>query len=372
MSLAKCPTALDCNCSEFPFRNFSSEVPDPATFFSFDFETIYPPLGAPDSWWGTTVGREPCESVVSQQDADDCARRGAETDIWDTWSSGGHPIPLFGNRQTQCSFACPTGFDPFIYTVPAGTVIARSQEDADAIAESLCLFRGPLAKVCIPTKPKFMATPISWWPMEEAVGNRADIITADAAHALVPVGGNDSQVPGKVKKGMMIAPTTYSVQHQSSNSVPDFGFVQTSLTFCGWCNPNTTGLDIGISFNAISAFFNLSFNFTTGTVVGKIQKGGTFATVATVCPVTGTGWFFFLLDYDINTGKVRVQINNGIPAQSAGSAFIPSIASGVMDIYPYTGASIILDELAFFESKLSDSDIAILYNSGNGTTWPIS
>ena len=151
MSVNKCDKVLDCGCSEFPFKNLSAEGVEPATFFAFDFETITPPLGAPDSWWGTTVGREPCESTISQQDADDCARRGAETDIWNTWKDGGVPIPIFGNNQTQCSFACPAGFDTFVYTVPAGTVIARTQEEADVIAASLCQVRGFESKVCVPT-----------------------------------------------------------------------------------------------------------------------------------------------------------------------------------------------------------------------------
>src|SRR5258706_6463647 len=63
------------------------------------------------------------------------------------------PNPLFGNAAQSCQVPCPTGFQPFVYTVPAGTVVARSQEQADALAASLCLTRAQQNRVCVPNPP---------------------------------------------------------------------------------------------------------------------------------------------------------------------------------------------------------------------------
>lgn len=143
---------LHCPCEKNPFSNLSSERPDPASFFSFKFTNVHIPLGAPNPWWGTTVAVSACTSAVSQQDADDCAGRGGTNAILDTETTpDGIPIPIYGNQAQSCQVACPTGFQPFIYTVPAGTVLARSQAEADALAASYCLSRAQQHRVCVPT-----------------------------------------------------------------------------------------------------------------------------------------------------------------------------------------------------------------------------
>lgn len=135
--------------------NLSAEAADPPSFFSFEFFDAVVPLGAPDPWFGTTAGGDSCTSVISQQDADDCALRRIENDVWGTWPEngrGGPAIQIFSNNAVQCQIDCGEGFDPFIYTVPAGTVIARTQEEADALAASYCLNRARPNKVCVPSK----------------------------------------------------------------------------------------------------------------------------------------------------------------------------------------------------------------------------
>jgi hypothetical protein len=144
-----CDQAIRCFCdspSDNPYSNYSAEAPDPITFFAFEYVQALPPLGAPDQWWATTAAPGPGFSPISQFDADDTAVNGANPITG--WRSGGQPIPLYGNHLTQCLIACPEGFDPFVYEINPGTVIARTQEEADAIAASLCAFRGFLAREC--------------------------------------------------------------------------------------------------------------------------------------------------------------------------------------------------------------------------------
>lgn len=148
-----CDRALHCDCAPTPFRNFSAEAPDPADFFAMSFFMGSPPLNAPPAYWtipGSALGT--CESIVSLQDAQDCANRHAESKVLDTWVDHGVPVRQFGNVEQNCQLPCDVG-DPFTYTIAAGTVIATSQAEADTLAASICLYRANLAKVCsaVPT-----------------------------------------------------------------------------------------------------------------------------------------------------------------------------------------------------------------------------
>lgn len=149
MANQPCPTALICDCAPTPFRNFSSEAPDPADFFAFAYFFNDPPLNAPIVDYTVPIGIGGCYSVVSQNDANDCALRVAQNDAWDPWRQpqGGH-VQEFGNTEQTCAFPCPNGAPDFIYTIAAGTVIAHSQAEADAIAASLCQYRGQLVIDC--------------------------------------------------------------------------------------------------------------------------------------------------------------------------------------------------------------------------------
>lgn len=119
-----------------PFANLSAEKPDLNIFLSVQFRRVPNP---PPNNWGTTVCNAFCESSVSQEDADDCARRKAFECIVDypppdprrpDW-----PEPIACNQVQTCQ----QGDD--CYTIPAGTVCAFSAIEAAAIAESLCNHR---------------------------------------------------------------------------------------------------------------------------------------------------------------------------------------------------------------------------------------
>ncbi len=149
MANQPCPTALICDCAPTPFRNFSSEAPDPADFFAFAYFFNDPPLNAPPVDFTNPIGIGGCYSVVSQNDANDCALRVAQNDAWDPWRQpqGGH-VQEFGNTEQTCHFPCPNGAPDFVFTIAAGTVIAHSQAEADELAASLCRYRGQLVIDC--------------------------------------------------------------------------------------------------------------------------------------------------------------------------------------------------------------------------------
>lgn len=179
MSINACDRALICGCDATPFRNFSAEAPDPADFFAMAFFAGSPPLNAPAGFWtipGSALGT--CESIVSPEDAQDCATREAENTVWDTWIEGGVPVRQFGNAEQVCVLPCAAGEDPFVYTLAAGTVIATSQAEADALAASICFYRARLAKVCIPNPVVFSIDALLLDNVSDLAKN-AKVITGD-------------------------------------------------------------------------------------------------------------------------------------------------------------------------------------------------
>lgn len=137
MATWPCPTIVDCACGENPFRNLSSENPDPLTFFARSFPPFPPTINGPlDTFWAPGCVSD-CFSVVSQFDAEACALRQAT--ICNNSPPTGNPAgpELFGNEPQSCEVACPMG-ESFSYSIPAGTFLAVNQELANLIAQSFC------------------------------------------------------------------------------------------------------------------------------------------------------------------------------------------------------------------------------------------
>lgn len=132
-------------CDDDPIANFTAEGPD-SDRFSFIFRAhVTPPLG-------TIIGDVDrpgfCYSTVSQQDAEDCAREDAEENL--VTQPPYHGITIYHNTVQSCTGSCPDG-SPFTYTVPAGTVVAFTQLEADQRAFGLACQRARTNKVCILT-----------------------------------------------------------------------------------------------------------------------------------------------------------------------------------------------------------------------------
>lgn len=137
MTIWPCQNIIDCFCLDNPFRNLTSENPDPLTFFA----RVFPPFpvtinGPLDTFWAPGCVSD-CFSTVSQFDAEACALRQA-TVCNNSPPTGNPPGPqLFGNEPQSCEVACPMG-ESFTYSIPAGTFLAVNQELANLIAQSFC------------------------------------------------------------------------------------------------------------------------------------------------------------------------------------------------------------------------------------------
>lgn len=155
MAAISCPTAIECfpcaDDSQNPFQNLSAEQNDTERFLSFCF---FPCDRTPRSFPPNTDGRftcaTVCESSISQQEADDCAaRKAAECTL---------PSP---ECVSTVNNPCERRLPPVILyyntegctAVPPGTVVALSQADADAIAQSKCDTRGEPPSPPSPPEP---------------------------------------------------------------------------------------------------------------------------------------------------------------------------------------------------------------------------
>lgn len=140
MATIPCPNSTPCIDPAAPVTNFSSEAPDPNTFFSLRWPPINPnnpvgggpgsPLFPPPVWFSEGCAAE-CTSTVSQLAADECAAAQAETCMV---QKTGNPAAC--NDPQSCSTVCPDG-SIFTYTVPACTIAAPSKAIANFQAEAL-------------------------------------------------------------------------------------------------------------------------------------------------------------------------------------------------------------------------------------------
>ncbi len=98
-----------------------------------------------------------CESEISQDTADDCARAQAFECSYDNAPTVGNPTPnnvhppaRFGNTVQECEALCADG-NGVTLVIPANTVVTGTQADADARAHGLACKRAAELRVCFVT-----------------------------------------------------------------------------------------------------------------------------------------------------------------------------------------------------------------------------
>lgn len=146
-------TAIPCSnvskdclpCDDDPIANFTAEGPDSDRFLFIFRAHVIPPLGVVP---GDVDRPGICYSETSQQDAEDCARQDAEEALVD--QPVYRNVSIFHNTVQSCTGTCKDG-TPFTYTVPAGTVVAFTQLEADQRAMGLACQRARTNRVCILT-----------------------------------------------------------------------------------------------------------------------------------------------------------------------------------------------------------------------------
>jgi len=160
----KCPGPAPGLEGDSPITNYSAEYNDGADFTGLSFPVWFPDDPGNPAWWtaNSCSGLFECVSFISQDDADDCAKRLADICSYtprlpttgdpscdvDPSSCVEAPPTLFYNTNQSCPFRCPDG-SLFYWTIYAGTVVAESQELADKAAAALACERASRHWVCM-------------------------------------------------------------------------------------------------------------------------------------------------------------------------------------------------------------------------------
>jgi hypothetical protein len=152
MANRPCNQAIICPGSDNPLGNFSSEAPDPFSYFSFRYPIVNPhnPIGGdgpriPPTYFANDCAGI-CVSTISQEDADLCAARQAY--ICSHTPPGGQPPQLFFNTLQTCSVACGNG-SFFVWQVPPGSFVALSQAAADEQAQAYACLQAARHAFCL-------------------------------------------------------------------------------------------------------------------------------------------------------------------------------------------------------------------------------
>lgn len=190
IDIISCPGSNGLD-ADWPIQNWTSEALDKPIFVGVDTDgRTVPPLGS--VWYHSScIGI--CESTVSQADANLCAANSAYLCATNPPGGGGGivisggggipsgpaprgtggstggdggggpppfcqlnpqlcaPAPVFSNTPQTCVASCPNGGSGFSYTLPAGSVVARSQLLADRQAYSIACQRARDKVICLGT-----------------------------------------------------------------------------------------------------------------------------------------------------------------------------------------------------------------------------
>lgn len=147
MATNPCSIKVDCDCTDFPISNYSSEGPEQ--------DAVYSALVFPSASWDSAGCLTVCESSVSQLEADLCAlAQQAECTNTDAGGGTGGDNPFGGARTSYLSDAaycvkyCPDG-NPFSVTVPSHIAAAQTQAAANALAQAWACQLASRYRVCI-------------------------------------------------------------------------------------------------------------------------------------------------------------------------------------------------------------------------------
>lgn len=225
--------------------------------------------------------------------------------------------------------------------------------------------------------------PIAWWTMEEAAGDRVDVIDGALLEEVLVGTGTIGQAAGKINNAVALASNNGGTGGLATDPAGDPKLATTGIgvEVTGWLYISAAAADgsIAIYFDgALGTVMRLLYMqslgnwqfFCQGTTGGSevVTQGG---------PIVTGQWYFFRMFFNSDTGKFGFQIDAGAVNESVGNYTLSAQAVGAIQLPATTGSpgddiAVRVDELALFEPALTAEQLALIYNSGNGTTWPLS
>lgn len=216
---------------------------------------------------------------------------------------------------------------------------------------------------------------VSWWEFDEASGTRVD------SHS----GGNDltdnntvTQAVGKVGNAAQFTSANSESLSRATNSSLQTGGQDFSLA--GWFYMDTT-VDSATVVSKGGAFANREYQIKdVFSGAHRLQftcwnSGGTqFNLVATTGTSLSTGsFFFFAVTFNNTTKEMTISVNNSAQDTTTLTGSIPSSTGDfTVGTHENSGGTFWngrVDQLGFWKKVLTTTEIAQLYNSGNGLSY---
>lgn len=269
MSNFDCCVKSLCENPANPYANLSAEGPDIDYFIGRYHGNLQDPprLG----WQWSTLGcLSWCLSAVSQEEANLCAIRQQlqcttqdceDADCDGEGGGGGWRPPttgggfganphIFASAAQTANGTCPDGLN-FAYTLPAGTVHALSQAQADAIAQSLASNRANARKICLSSIATSGCVGSAYTSAIEVTGGTGPYLWTELSGSLPP-GLSITEVEETTAQLITGTPTTagtYSFTFEVLDSAGAFmvkTFTITVLSITG--TPSSGNVGVAYSF----------------------------------------------------------------------------------------------------------------------------
>jgi hypothetical protein len=223
-------------------------------------------------------------------------------------------------------------------------------------------------------------TPLAWWTMTEAAGDRVDVING-AIISEVTTGGSIALAAGQVASAVRFAASN---GNSCGLATTPFGDVKLATSGNGVEVTGWLIFDAAVSGDGFQVYYDgaskthmrLGFIVATGQWQFFCAGDGFPTEFVLLGGVTTATAYFFRMYFNPATGKFGFQIDDGALNESVGVYTLSAQADGRVQLANTTSGpgetlTTRVSELNVFDSSLTAEQIALLWNGGAGTTWPL-
>jgi len=210
----------------------------------------------------------------------------------------------------------------------------------------------------------------SFWKLEEASGTRADEVGTN----VLGVSGSVSSATGKIGNAADISSPNYLTINDNASLKTG----NTDFSVSAWIYlHSTSGTQVFVSkFKDISgewALYLTGSKFVFATYATGGPGAGYSATANSFGIVSINTWYHVVGVHNYATNKNYIYVNNDTPDSADSVEHVGT--TGPFQIGAFNGGAIAnarIDAVGFWKKTLSSSEVAELYNSGNGIEYPFN
>lgn len=215
----------------------------------------------------------------------------------------------------------------------------------------------------------------AYWTMNEASGTRYD---SEGGYDLTENNGI-ANASGKVGNAANIANSNEYFSRAHASALSRVSTINSgSITIAGWIYLHSTGSAKTIAAKADSGSANYSFSVGTDAKLSfsVTNNSGSTTTVSHGTALSTGTWYHVAATRDGGSGTINISLNGGTFASASATSTGGDGTSGQpFYVGGFAGSQYLdgrIDELGVWQRALSLAEIQDLYNSGSGTTYPLS